>query len=120
MSDASEATAQAIRDHFEFQAQGSEQVGSPFVAALCRLLAARLDDSTSFGRTIFSWPTDPKRDAMSLRVVGALHALVRSGKEPALAAAYPPATFNPDTLWTALSAAMVRHDDTLTAEQLRG
>ena len=41
-----------IRDHFEFQARGSEDTGSPFVAALCRLLAARLDDSTTFGRTI--------------------------------------------------------------------
>ena len=42
MSDASD---KLIRDHFEFQASGSEDIGSPFVAALCRLLAARLDDS---------------------------------------------------------------------------
>ena len=112
MSDASD---KLIRDHFEFQARGSEDTGSPFVAALCRLLAARLDNSTTFGRTILDWPTDPKNDAMSLRVVGALHALVRSGKEPALAAAYPPAAFDADTLWAALVPAIARHDDALTA-----
>jgi hypothetical protein len=116
MSDAVTADrTKLIRDHFEFQARGSEEVGSPFVAALCRLLAARLDDSTIFGKAIFEWPGDPKNDAMSLRVVGALHALVRSGKEPILAAAYPPAPFNADRLWAALAPAIARNSTALTA-----
>lgn len=114
MSDAVLSTAdrdQAIRTHFDLQAIGSEQTGSPFVAALCRLL----DTATTFGRTIFSWPGNPRDDAMSLRVVGALHALVRSGQEPALAAAYPPAPFDPDRLWAAIAPAIARHDAALTA-----
>lgn len=109
------ANQAAIRDHFELQAQGSEAVGSPFVAALCRLLAARLEPTTTFGGHVLGWSGDPKADALSLRAVGALHALVRSGNEPALAAAYPPAPFDADTLWAAISAATVRHDDPLTA-----
>ena len=118
MSDAVPSTAardQAIRDHFEFQAKGCDDVGSAFVAGVCRLLAARLDESTTFGKTIFEWPGNPKNDAMSLRAVGAIHALVRSGREPALTAAYPPAAFDADTVWVPLAPALARHDAALTA-----
>jgi hypothetical protein len=114
MSDTS-GGIQLIRDHFEFQAKGCDDVGSAFVAGVCRLLAARLDETTTFGRTIFEWPTDPKNDAMALRAVGAIHALARSGREAALTAAYPPAKFDADTLWAALVPAIARHDATLTA-----
>lgn len=105
----------AIREHFEGQARGSEAIGSPFMAGLCRLLGAELDDSTRFGRAILDWPGDPKADAMSLRACGALHALVRSGREPALAALYPPAPLDRDALWRQLLPAIRRHDAELTA-----
>jgi hypothetical protein len=105
----------AIRDHFEAQAQASERIGSPFVAGLCRLLAARLDESTAFGRAILAWQGDPRADALSLRACGALHWLVRSGKAPALARLYPPAPFDAEALWAELARAIPRHDEELTA-----
>jgi hypothetical protein len=107
--------SQRILEQFLSQAAASLQLGSPFVGALCRLLAERLDRTSSFGRRILDWPDDPHRDALALRACGALHALARSGREPALTAQYPPAPFDPDRLWAAITMAVARHDAFLTA-----
>jgi hypothetical protein len=72
---------------------------------LCRLLGERLDRSTQAGRRVLDWPgeADPFSDALPLRLTGGLHALVRRGQVPGLAASYPP---NPlpgeEALWAAL------------------
>jgi hypothetical protein len=97
------------------QAATSPRLDSPFVGGLCRLLAERLDRSSAFGRRILDWSGNPHSDALALRACGALHALVRSGREPDLTAAYPPAPFDPDRLWDAITGALSRHDDLLTA-----
>lgn len=104
-----------IIEQFLQQAEGSPGLGSPFIGALCRLLAERLDRSTSFGRRILDWPGNPHADALALRACGALHALARSGREPDLRAVYPPAPTDIDRLWSAIAAALVRHDAFLTA-----
>jgi hypothetical protein len=72
---------------------------------LCRLLGDRLDRSTELGRRVLDWPEgkDPVADALPLRLCGGLHALVRSGAAPALAACYPPHPMpDADLLWRAL------------------
>jgi hypothetical protein len=97
------------------QARTSPTLGSPFIGSLCALLAERLDRSTVFGRRILDWTGEPHRDALALRACGALHALARSGKEPELTAAYPPAPFDPEVLWQAIAGALSRHDDFLAA-----
>src|SRR5690606_28950049 len=104
----------AVIEAFHLQALGSEQLGSPFTARLCRLLAARLDHSTRFGHRILDWPGDPKQDALPLRACAALHALARSWKEPELNAAYPPAAFNEQRLWHHIVDVLQRHDQFLT------
>jgi hypothetical protein len=105
----------ALKNFIE-QADGSEQLGSPFVAGLCRLLASTIDDSSAFGRRILAWPSEAARsDALALRACGALHALARSGKEPALASRYPPHPFDGEALRTAIAGAIARHDRFLTA-----
>ena len=97
------------------QAATSPRLGSPFVGNLCQLLAERLDRGSGFGRRILDWPGDPHRAALALRACGALHALARSGREPALTAAYPPTPFDADRLWAAITEALTRHDAFLTA-----
>ena len=75
------------------------------MARLCRLLGERLDRSTEAGRRVLDWPgeADACSDALPLRLTGGLHALVRRGGAPGLAACYPP---NPlpdeESLWAAL------------------
>jgi len=105
----------AVVEQLLSQAKSSPTLGSPFIGSLCQLLAERLDHSSAFGRRILNWPTEPHRDALALRACGALHALVRSGKEPDLTAAYPPSPFDEDVLWQAITGALSRHDDFLTA-----
>jgi len=90
-------------------------LGSPFTALLCRLLADRLEPDSLFARRIGGWKGNPKDDALPLRAVGGLHALARSGRCPALSAAYPPHAADPDTVWAAVVAAIEQEDAFLSA-----
>lgn len=73
------------------------------------MLGERLDRSTELGRRVLDWPgkADSLTDALPLRLTGGLHALVRRGAAPRLAACYPP---NPppdeEALWEALRPAL--------------
>lgn len=83
----------AVREAFRSQAAFCARLGSPFTGRLCGAIAARLDRETAIGRRIFDWPGDPSasHDNLPLRLCGGLHALVRAGRSPSLAALYPPA-----------------------------
>jgi hypothetical protein len=105
----------ANRQQLLSQAATSPTLGSPFTGAVCALLAERLDRSSAFGRRVLDWTGNPHRDALALRCTGAFHALARSGREPALTAAYPPAAWDADRMWSAISGALLREDEYLTA-----
>lgn len=102
---------------FRWQAQSSKNLGSPFHALLLELLADRLGDpaalATRVVQRINSWSERAVADALALRLVGGLHALVRAGRVPELARLYPPATAQPDELWPALLEVLQTHDDYL-------
>jgi hypothetical protein len=82
----------AVRDAFRRQAEVCADMGSPFTARLCALAAERLAPGGPVPDRVLDWPGDPsgRADALPLRLAGALHALVLEGRDPALAAAYPP------------------------------
>ncbi len=109
-----------IRQSFLRQAKACADLGSPFTARLCTLAAERLNGDSSVGATVLGWPGNPDGtgDALALRLAGTLHALVRSGQDPALAAAYPPQQIEDDTLWAAVEAAL-RRDETFILERLK-
>ncbi|MGP9822407.1 DUF2332 domain-containing protein [Salinarimonas sp. NSM] len=100
----------SIRAAFLRQADACRDLGSPYNADLCAFLAQRLDGSTVFGRRIGSWEGDPGADALALRAAGALHALARTRRVPALTDAYPPAAFDAARLGDALAQALARED----------
>lgn len=112
--------SQAIRQSFLRQAKACHDLGSPFTARLCTLAAERLTDDTRVGAMILGWPGNPDGtgDALALRLAGTLHALVRSGQDPALSAVYPPLVVDDDTLWAAIEAAM-RRDEAFILERLK-
>ncbi|HEV7255129.1 MAG TPA: DUF2332 family protein [Mesorhizobium sp.] len=107
------ADDQRITAHFKAQAEACERLGSPFTARLCRALAAVLDEATETGRRALSWPGDPGRDALALRLCGGLHFLVLSEKCRLLKAAFPPQGA-PEFALRALFPSVIRdHDKTL-------
>lgn len=106
-------TEDEIRRSFLSQAEACGQLGSPFTATLCRLMATRLNLETDVGTRVLNWNGEPgsNGDALPLRLAGALRALVLSGSDPALIACYPPATASDDALWSACEIAFVQHRD---------
>jgi hypothetical protein len=105
-----------VQRHFTRQGEVCEAMGSPFTGRLLHLAAARLRPVTPFAEAVLDWP-DARMidDALALRFAGALHALVLSGRDADLAAAYPPADApDDDALWAAVLTALERHDAFLT------
>jgi hypothetical protein len=100
-----------IRQALEAQARAADDLGSPFSARLCRLLAARLRPGGAVADRVFGWPGDVSGlgDNVPLRLTGALHALVLSRRDPGLAAAFPPDPAEDGALWAAVDAALARH-----------
>ena len=103
-----------VLQQFAAQAAACEELGSPFTAMLCRVLAAKLHTGSRFGRRILEWDGDPFPDNVALRACGAVHALARSGWEPNLARVYPPNTTTEHTLWVAIADALLHNDAFLT------
>lgn len=77
---------QRVRQSFIDQAAICGKLGSSFMETLLTGLAEVLDESTKTGARILKWQGDPapEKDALALRLAGALHALVRRGDIPAL------------------------------------
>jgi hypothetical protein len=59
---------------------------------------------------VAAWPNNPRADALSLRIAGALHAASLTGRDPALAALYPASDpgWRIDKVWPAARALLQR------------
>jgi hypothetical protein len=106
----------ALTRVFQTQSAVCAAFGSPFYAGLTAAAAADLAPPV---RTLFhSWAGQSFQQlmdaAVSLRFLGALHDLALSGEDPALTAAFPPAT-DADPAWRAARAAIDRHGERLAA-----
>jgi hypothetical protein len=80
-----------VVDHFAEQARACEAYGSPFTARLLEALGRDIQAGGPTAELVAGWPRSPRSDALALRICGALHAAVLSGRDPALAAEYPAA-----------------------------
>jgi hypothetical protein len=102
-----------IRDSFRKQAIACLNLGSPFTARLCNLLAERLDDRGVVGGRVLNWRGNPSGtgDALALRLCGALNALVIENKSSELQQIYPPNHdgVSDDDLWLAIKSALEIH-----------
>lgn len=92
-----------VRAAFELQADWCVRLDGPFTARLCRHVAQLARRDSVVGAALLDWPGDTVVDVLALRLMGGLHALVRQGALPALAALYPP---HPDPADAALAAAL--------------
>jgi hypothetical protein len=105
-----EVAMQALLAHFEEQAGFCEAFGSPFTARLIEAMARDLASGGPTAELVGDWPGPPRADAVSLRLAGALHAAALSGRDPALAAAYPGAgaPWDGGVAWQAARAFLAR------------
>ena len=85
-----------ITAHFREQGMFCRTLGSPFMAALCEMMARDLEDDGPVADLVQGWPGNPRRDALSLRVAGFLHHSVLTGAATELAGVYP----GRDAHWT--------------------
>ena len=101
-----------LRAAFLGQAASCAGLGSPLMARLMGLLAERWPEDTALARRLAGWEGDvgPSGASLPLRVAGGLHALVLSGRDTGLAAAYPPNVSDDDALLAAVLGAVRRHD----------
>lgn len=107
-----------IPEAFREQAGYCARLQGPFTQRLCEVLAAGLSRDRPVEQTILEWAGDPAPLAgnLPLRVAGALHALVRRGAVPQLAALYPPAALpEPAALWPAVRRALADFPDVIDA-----
>ncbi len=85
-----------LSEHFEEQAGWCTQLGSPLTAELLLAMKDDLRDGGIIETLIGDWPTNPRADALGLRLTAALHFARLSGMSDALADAYP----SGDTDWS--------------------
>lgn len=64
---------------------------SPFTATLCETMADDFEAGGVIAHVTGDWPTHPIQDALSLRLAGALHAIVLSEPDGTLAQVWPQA-----------------------------
>ena len=77
-----------VPEGIEWQASHAEQAGAPGTAMVIRATLKLLDGETATGRRISNWQGSVIKDAMPLRIAGALHNLVLRGEDTRLADVY--------------------------------
>ena len=99
--------------HFEEQAMFCTMFGSPFTGELIRRMGQDIGDGGPIDALVGQWPTNPRADALSLRLAGALHFAVLSGRCDEVAAIYPgnAAAWSMDEVWPAARAFYERERD---------
>jgi hypothetical protein len=87
--------------HFAEQSAICAAFGSPFTS---QLMARMRDDIEAGGPTaklLADWPTNPRADALALRLTGAAHAAALTNRDPELARLYPASNpeWRMDEIW---------------------
>ena len=82
------ASEENNRGAFLIQQYYCAKMDAPIYAAICAALASGLTRDTRSGARVLDWPGEPTRDALPLRLIGGLHALVLARAEDELAAIF--------------------------------
>lgn len=101
------------REAFRIQEFYCRNMDAPIYARLCTAIAEGLTRDSRVGARILDWPGEPTRDALPLRFIGGLHALVQAGADSGLAAVFRGETTDQDAIAAAVNAALGVHDDFL-------
>ncbi len=102
-----------VREELRLQAHWCGAFGSPFTRDLLERAAEDHAAGGIVARLTEDWPGNPRADALSLRIAGALHAAALTRRDPALTAVYPGAgpDWSMDKVWPHAEAFLVREED---------
>ena len=106
------SSEQNNRGAFLIQEHYCRQMGAPIYAELCAGLARGLTRESRTGARVLDWPGEPTRDALPLRLMGGLHALVLAGADEELAAIFR-GEVSGEALDAGLLRVLARHDEAL-------
>ena len=101
-----------LMDAFRDQAASCKALDSPFMGRLLTVLADHWPTDSALARKFHGFTGDigPAGHSLPLRIAGGLHALVLTGRDPALAEVYPPHSPKDDALQSAVLAALTTHE----------
>jgi hypothetical protein len=105
------ASEENNRGAFLIQEYYCRQMGAPIYADMCAAIAKGLTRESRTGTRVLDWPGEPTRDALPLRLIGGLHALVRAGGDPELATVFAGEVNEPEAIAASINAVLKRHDD---------
>ena len=88
MADSALMDMASVPEGIEWQAEHAEKGGAPGTARVIRATLKLLDGDTATGRRMANWQGLVVKDAMPLRIAGALHNLVLTGEDQRLENVY--------------------------------
>lgn len=107
------ADEQNNRGAFMIQEYYCRAMDAPAYARICTALAMGLNRDSAVGARVVDWPGEPTRDALPLRLIGGLHALVLAGRDAALAAVFEGKVTDPEGVEAVLAQTLIAHDTAL-------
>jgi hypothetical protein len=102
---------------FREQGDGCARLGSPLYAELLRRAGDDIDRGGVLADVLGGHEEDPGSSALALRLAGAVHRIVLSGRAPDLAPYYPSAggTADAEAAWPAFRDTVAAHDQEIRA-----
>ena len=100
------------RQAFLIQEHYCKAMDAPIYAAICAAVAKELTRASVVGARILDWPGEPTKDALPLRFMGGLHALVLAGQDAELAEVFA-GRVSGEAIAPALEGVLARHDAAL-------
>ena len=102
------ASEENNRGAFRIQEYYCRKMDAPIYADICAAIADGLTRESRTGARVLDWEGEPTRDALPLRLMGGLHALVRAEADAELAA-----VFAGQVSAGAINRVLARNDDAL-------
>ncbi|MBI0476127.1 DUF2332 domain-containing protein [Sphingomonas sp. MA1305] len=106
-------TEAANRESFRIQRGYCAHMDAPIYAHLCGVIADGLSGESETGRRVLGWTGEPTRDALPLRLVGGLHALVQAGRDDDLARVFAGTVTDEAAIAAIVARTLVDHDAAL-------
>lgn len=104
------ATESDNREAFRIQEFYCRNMDAPIYARLCAAIANGLTRDSRTGARVLDWPGEPTRDALPLRLIGGLHALVQAGSDGGLTRVFAGEVAGAEDIAAAVNAALIAHD----------